>query len=472
MAWASNLFVALMLMDIAGTIFFLTGLLFSKTCFKGDVRWSRFQTAAVLSAFGIPFVYLILYADQWLAPSKNEKGVTNLFVNTPVMSDVFAVLGLIWITTFALLLLYRIYRYGSLVKLCKGNIPEEDEEVQAVFDQACEELGISGKITLARNDLITIPCLTYYRGATVMLPLDRYSRREAGVILYHELCHYVEHDVLFKNAAVVINLLHMFNPAAYIILKRMELLCEESCDRLACEKGKNEFTEQQYFDVIFKMLLHDEKRERYQLMALFDTSLNYERRLISMSKYRNGRHIRKGLALAFSVCFLLGSSMTALAVGKGVDTAYSAVVDETFDSAVGSVEQRKLELAKQYNVSPDDVVIIGDEGIEPCGLVIPIDWIVPAGKVYSTAGFRLVEGQKASFLVSSTPEDIIVEAGLQYPDLVMYGVEGSEILQCDYVIEENGRYYFVVHNPGTNEGSVTIQGSVVKGVIPVPEEEQ
>ncbi len=278
--------------------------------------------------------------------------------------------------------------------------------------------------------------------------------------------------MLFKNAAIVINLLHMFNPVGYIVLKQMGLLCEESCDRLACEKGKKEFTEQEYFNVIFKMSLNDNKRERYQLMSLVDTSLNYERRLQSMNRYHEGRHIRKGLALVLSVCFLLGSSMTALAVGKGANTVYKAAVGETFDSEVGSIEQQKLEIARQFNVSPDDVVIIGDEGIEPCGLVIDIDWIVPAGSVYSTVGFRLAEGQEVSFLVSSSPEDLIVQAGLQYPDLVMYGVEGSGILQCDYVIEENARYNFMVYNPKENEESVTIQGNIVKGPIPTPEEEQ
>lgn len=467
MAWASNLFVALVMLDITGTIFFLTGLLFRKTCFKDDVRWSRFQTAAVLGAFGIPFVYLILYADQWLVPSQNEKGVTNLFVNTPMMSDVFAVLGLVWITLFLLLLLYRIYRYSGLISICKGNIPEEDEEVQAMFDRVCEELGVSGKVSLARNDLIKMPCIAYYHGATVMLPLDCYSRQEIRVILYHELCHYVERDVLFKTAAIVINLLHMFNPIGYIVLKQMELLCEESCDRLACEKGKNEFTEQEYFDVIFKMLIDDDRRERYQLMSLVDTSLNYERRLTSMKRYHEGRHIRKGLALMFSVCFLLGSSMTALAVGKGADAAYGAVAEGTFMTQFGNEdEQFRMELAKQYNVSPDDVVIIGDEGIEPCGLVIDIDWIVPAGKIYSTAGFRLVEGQEVGFMLSASPEDLKIETGLQYPDLIMYGVEGSGLIEYTYVIEENGRYYFIVHNPSTNEESVTVQGSVIKGVVP------
>ncbi len=469
MAWASNLFVALVMLDVTGTIFFLTGLLFRKTCFKDDVSWLRFQTAAVLVAFGIPFVYVVLYVDQWLISSRHEKGVIDLFVYTPMMSDVFAVLGLIWITLFVLLLLYRIYRYSGLISICKGNIPEEDEEVKAVFDRACRELGIRGKVSLVRNDLIKMPCIAYYHGANVMLPLDCYSSQEIRVILYHELCHYVEHDVLFKNAAIVINLLHMFNPIGYIVLKQMGLLCEESCDRLACEKGKNEFTEQEYFNVIFKMLIEDDKRERYQLMSLVDTTLNYERRLKSMDRYHEGRHIRKGLALVLSVCFLLGSSMTALAVGKGVDTAYGAVAAETFDREVGSVEQQKLELARQYNVSPDDVVIIGDEGIEPCGMVIDIDWIVPAGKIYSTVGFRLAEGQETSFLVNTSPEDLIVEAGLQYPDLVMYGVKGSGILHCDYVIEEYAKYRFIVYNPKENEESVTVQGSVVKGNIPTEE---
>lgn len=461
MVWMSNVFAALVLMDITGTVFFIVGLIFGKVWFDNDVRWLRFQTMAVLIAYGAPFVYLVLCAEQWLASGRKAGSWANLFANTPITRQVFAVLGCAWIAMFLGLLLYRLYRYLGWMQVCKGNIPEEDEEVQELFDSICAELGISGKVTLCRNDSVNIACVTYHHGPVVILPFERYGEREISVILYHELCHYVEHDILFKTFAIVISLLHVFNPAVHILLEQMTLLCEESCDRLACEKGKEKYSERQYFQIVFDMLTSDRKRERYQLFSLADTASRYERRLKSMKKYHEKRYVKKGAVLVLSACFLLGSSMTALAAGEGLTDTYEDVAVESSEQIDEAIEQQILEeLSAQYDLDSVNIVWVGDEGIAPCGHT-PINWVVPANTIYTTVtGFKKNVGETVSIALSSSPESIEIHAGLQRPDLTMRYVKAGGTIGHTFTIDQDGKHYFYVYNPDQNN-EVTVDGSVV-----------
>ncbi len=458
MNWVSNLFVALLLMDVTGTIFYLVGLLFRKLWFDSDVRWWRFQTKVTLIAFGIPFVYFILYVGMQ-GVCLHQRSTLSLFYNTLSTRRAFAILGCVWIAVFLALLTHRLYRYGKWAAICRGNIPEEDPAVEELFDSISTELGVAGKIALYRNDSIDIPCVTYYHGWVVILPLRRYSRQEANVVLYHELCHYVEGDVLLKSFGIVISLLHVFNPTVHILLRQMDLLCEESCDRLVCKKGNTDFTERQYFQIIFDMLLADKSKNRYQLFALVDGESGYERRVLCMKKFRERGSAKRVTVLALSACFLLGSSMTALAAGSGMTGMYEDVVDETRELTDDADIQAMNEIIREYDLDPADVIMLDD--IETYGRVKVIDWTVPAGKTIMTSGFTKAEGEDVSVMLEVTPDDVTIQTGIMDPELLMRYVEGEDYVSHQFEIEISGRHYFFVINTSETE-DVRVEGSVVR----------
>ncbi len=458
MDWVSNLFVVLLLTDVTGTIFYLVGLLFRKLWFDSDVRWWRFQTKVTLIAFGIPFVYLILYVGMQGA-YLHQRSTLSLFYATLSMIKVFAILGWVWVAVFLALLAHRLYRYGKWAAICRGNIPEEDPAVEELFDSISAELGVTGKIALYRNDSIDIPCVTYYHGWVVILPLRRYSRQEANVVLYHELCHYVEGDVLLKSFGIVISLLHVFNPTVHILLRQMDLLCEESCDRLVCKKGNTDFTERQYFQIIFDMLLADKSKNRYQLFALVDGESGYERRVLCMKNFRERGSAKRITVLALSACFLLGSSMTALAAGKGMTGMYENVADETREMTDEADIQAMNEIIREYDLDPADVIMLDD--IETYGRVKVIDWTVPAGKTFMTSGFTKAEGDSVAVALSVTPEDVTIQTGIKDPEYIMRYVEGEDVVSHTFEIEITGRHYFFVINTSETE-DVRVEGSLIR----------
>lgn len=471
MDWASNLFIALLLTDITGTIFFLVGELF-KRMFKTDVRFQRFLTKVILYAYLIPFVYIILYLDRRFRVAKLESNI-NLFYSTPAILLVNAVLGCIWIGLFLVLLAYRLYRRYGWIQICKGNIPEEDEKIFKVFTDICTELGIKGKISVCRNDSVHMPCITYYHGFTIILPLIRYTEEEARVILYHELCHYLNGDLYLKTVSIIVTLLHVFNPAVHRLMDDMDLICEKYCDRVTCEKGLNAFTEAEYFKMILRLLMDDGKKDKYQLFALADEKSNYERRVECMLGYHKRGGLKKGTAVVLSVCFLLGNSVTSLAAGDGVAMTYKELADRTSvmrtdavsavdgeSSGIGSEEDVLQELSKVYNIDPNKVVM-EDDDVELYVKVRQITWTIDPGYTYVSSGFSQDEGDIVCITCEGDPEDVDYQMGIKDPDCIMRYVEGSGKIHHDFTIEIAGRHYFFVINPSETE-TLHIEAAIVR----------
>lgn len=466
MDWVSNLFIALLLTDVTGTLFFLIGIFFRKKWFKNDARLLRLVMIATLCAYTVPFVYIFLYISNRIVEVPDIESDLNLFYNTPITIRVFSILGMVWIGAFLILLGYRIYRYHKWHKVCQGNIPEEDEMMQYRFLEICDKLGIVGKVSLCRNDSIDVPCMTYNRGPVVILPFVKYTKQEVDVILYHELCHYLERDMLLKSWSILAALLHGMNPIAHVLLKQMDLICEECCDRMVCEKAAEDFTDREYFGTILEMLLTEGRGERYQLLALVDTGSNYERRVKFMSEYRKHGCMKKGAALLLSACFLLGSSITALAAGNELTDAYVNVAETTSERTPVQIqesmdEQAFEEICRAYDLDPAKVVMMGDDSVEPYGLTINLHWHVPADRTYMSTGFTESEGDKVAIAVGADPDDITYQTGLKDPNQIMHYLEGEGALSHTFDIEINGRYYFFVTNLSETE-ELYIEATIVK----------
>lgn len=460
MDWASNLFIALLLTDITGTIFFLMAEILKKLAVK-DVRDVRFLMKTTLCAYIIPFVYLVFYLSKRYGRAGVGSDI-NLFYNTPLTLRLNALLGCIWMGLFLVQLGYRLYRRYQWAMICRGNIPEEDEKIFNVFTDICAGLEIGGEITLCRNDSVKTPCITYHHGFTVILPLVHYTEEEAEIIFYHELCHYLNRDLFLKTFGSIAALLHVFNPAAHILLGQMDIVCEKYCDRVACKKGEHIFNSERYFQVIFDLMLSESKREKYLLFAIADDTSNYERRVRHMLDYHQHGGLKKGTAVLLSACFLLGSSTTSFAAGNGVAAAYEAVTKESsvmeveslgvISDAEAEAEVRE-ELVKAYGVDPEDVVFMGADGIQPLidNEMFQVKWSIPADKVYVTSGFTMDVGDIADVTIVGDPDHVEFRYGIKDPKQIMRYVEGSAYSDHKFEIEIKGRHYFFVYNLSAEE---------------------
>ena len=462
MDWASSLFVALLMTDITGTIFFLIGRVFIKLAHK-DVMFMRLVNAITLSAYLVPYVYIVFCVTEWIRNGEVVHAF-NLFYNTPVIWEASMLLGCIWFGLILGLLGRSLYRRYRWTWLCRGNIPEEEEAIERLFAEICDELGISGKVSLCRNDLRDMPCITRYHGFVVMLPLVHYTEKEAKVIFYHELCHYLNKDLYLKSISGIVGLLHIFNPAVHILVKEMNLLCEECCDRAACKKGLESFDGREYFSVIYNLLMDDDRKNGYWSLALANGKRNYERRVECMANYHKHGGLKRGTVLVLAVSFLLGSSITSLAVGDGVADAYKGVAKET--RITGAYDENTVDeeavrvLSRAFDFDPDKVVIMEEE-TDPYSLVKKVKWHVTPDTIYVSFGMSQDVGDNVCVTVVGDPDTIEYEMGLKDPYNIMWYVKGSGKIHQDFTIETKGTHYFYVYNMSEDE-ELYIEAAIVR----------
>ena len=463
MDWARNLFVILLITDIAGTIFFLIGRLLGGLA-KYDVAFLRFLTKATLFAYLVPFVYTTLYLGKRFRMIRVESDI-NLFYVTSLTLKVNKVLGCVWIGIFLVLMILKLRERYKLAVKCSGNIPEEDENILRVFEDVCADLGISGRVSLCRNDLMNVACFTYHHGPVVILPFEQYTEKEAEIIFYHELCHYLNKDLYLKTVGCIAALLHVFNPAVHILMNEMGMLCERYCDRTASKKGEHRFTEQEYFQVLLNLRVDSGRRDRYQLLAFADSRSDCERRTEYMYQYRTKGGLKKGMAVTLAACFLMGSSITSLAAGDGVTEVYNELAKHTsvknpIDMEAEGVfsedipedisdEEAVQQLAQELGIDPDKIVIT-DANLDIMPYIgsgpIHITWTVPEDTVYMSLGYSAEIGEKDHIYVYGDPDDLEYEMGIKDPEAIMWYAEGSGLVKAVFTVKIKGRHYFYVYN--------------------------
>lgn len=460
MEWITNLSIALLLTDITGTIFLVIGVVLGETYFQGHVGWKRFCLKLVLLFYTVPFLYGIQCIQKKLTMSAygEVRAYEFFFANGGARLRI-CIAGSIWFAILSVLAVQHLYRYLRWRMVCMGNIPEEDESVQEQFDEICEELGLTGQVILCRNDLVEVPCFTKCGGSTVVLPLVSYGEEEIHLILYHELCHFKEKDMRLKTWCMFVKLIHGFNPAVHFLFRWVMLVCEESCDQMVCGDESAGLRGKQYFQIIFNMLRDGKQKERTQLFALFDTKLNYERRVLCMKKKLEGRRMKWGAVLTLSACFVIGSSMTAYAAGDALSDSYELMVEETTAYVEEEIQVQELqEFVLENGLDPDSIVMMdmdsyarGSSGFE---------WDIPAGKTYMTAGFQMEKDDEIAITAKGTPDDQEYWVGISDRKTINRYVAGTDMISHTFVIDDNGRYYVFVHNESEDE--LHVEGTILK----------
>lgn len=73
------------------------------------------------------------------------------------------------------------------------------------------------------------------------------------MVLMHELTHYKRRDLFYKWAALIVNGIHWFNPAAYMVTANINEACEISCDAAVTRNMSSE-EKKKYMQTILNLI--------------------------------------------------------------------------------------------------------------------------------------------------------------------------------------------------------------------------
>lgn len=141
-------------------------------------------------------------------------------------------LFVLWVTVGILFLIYHFINYQLYRRrLFRWSYPCKDAEIRLQFIQLEEELNISGHIRLLETQKNLPPTLFGLWKPYLILPAGCYKKEEIYFILKHEMIHYLHQDIRKKLLFLVVNCIHWFNPAVWILSRTaaedMELDCDD-----------------------------------------------------------------------------------------------------------------------------------------------------------------------------------------------------------------------------------------------------
>lgn len=283
------------------------------------------------------------------------------------------------------------------------------------------------------------------------------------MILYHELMHYKQKDVLWRPVFALIRLLYWFNPLFGYLWKEIELWSEASCDAGCCEK---KFTAKTYFG---RMMLFNEaivNQEKAWFAPMWCEDHRNLKWRVQMMKSMKNRTRKRGIVALIIAVSLVMSAVSSKAAMRGVELGYGKLFWNTIETTEESTEQDQVVVDDQEYTGDisdlGDTRIIEEEGdmFAARSNVCSIEWTVNDGTTHTTSQFSVNAGQTIRVVVDISPANKVVNIGLMKANKKIARINNKGIVTHDFKIAEKGNYKLFISNSSGSKVEVT--GTVIK----------
>lgn len=404
----------------------------------------------VVLFFMLPIAFVVL---KWY---EADMGRGYLFSPTPSIMRICKPVVCYWLLGVGLVLLAMIFELIWTKVKYRGAFPCS-RNVQAVFGELKGDL-LSKRSSLQLRQCYNAhtPCIVGLVKPTIILPVVDYTPEELRVVLFHEMTHYKQKDLLLKLCAYIMLAVHWFNPLSWILFFKIQKWSEFACDLRACKYVGGP---KPYFDVLIGLmeeepvcnsLVSHMAQKQHELMER-------ARKLMRITKMKK----RSTFSMILVLCgaFLLSST-----------TVYAATV-ECADAYIAMEKATAVEVSQSQTVVVDDGVTVeyGDtQGITVVeGELQPqqgrssyaFGWDVPAGyRVYSP-WFDCEAGDTLAVTALVDPTNVNIRIGLEDSMGYRYYVEGSDSIYKIYEITSSGEYRIYAQNNTSTD--VAVDGSYI-----------
>ena len=110
-----------------------------------------------------------------------------------------------------------------------------------LVDAAMKELGLKKKPRIQMEPIVKSPHISGIFRCTLHLPCQWDVPEQVYYIaIKHELAHLKNKDLLFQRISLIVRIIHWFNPAVYLLIKKMNQYQELAADAVACEGESRE----------------------------------------------------------------------------------------------------------------------------------------------------------------------------------------------------------------------------------------
>lgn len=405
---------------------------------------------------------------------QGRAGVWKLvFARTGEMSENLWVYSLFWAITVTFLIAYQVNDRLQWRRKLADNLPEYDPVAVREYKMVCKKLKVKErKLPLNRNVDIDMPCVIGWIRPRLLLPERDYSKEELDLIFYHELSHRKHNDLGFKAISVFVMMIHCFNPASWILVRKINLWSECMADLEALETSGSLQNAKAYFDNIARLIPDDKKT---QANSIFISALCLDKKMIDrrvdfVKKYKLMKSAGRLVTAALGLAFIFASGTTAYASGKTVADLHNAVYQDT-ENYASVVDESKVRTVIaddgmiEYHCRIEDldteglqIITAPDEDIVSfaAGVHYNMDWYVDPNCRYVSGEYYVTTNQRLMASVTVTPGDKYFDLGIMDDHGNAYYVRSKGAASHVFSIPESCRYRAFVQN---NNSSTTLHAT-------------
>lgn len=341
---------------VIGSIGFGIWLFLNKGTAKFYVRDAMKFLKLILASFLIPILPFVLFPVI-----KSLGGVAGTYMVKAMLNILFVVL-IIWVLFVLVMFGIRVYKYVLVCKMCRDNIPIEDETIQKELVYWKEKLHIHNKVQVYMNANVSSPAILYHWGYKVLLPAMELTDEEISMAMLHELVHLKHRDLWTKDICFFIQIIHGINPFMWRMKREVIRWAEVLCDLTTCEVGKERFSRQAYYYSIRHLMQNAENEMKNDaLFSLCESKSLLEFRVDMFAE--SNKDNQKRLKGIFRVVLILMLTTTFLIYGAATATA-----NIWYEASLTEHQEEQVEDIQWYTATCDrmmsDAVVVDREEID------------------------------------------------------------------------------------------------------------
>lgn len=157
----------------------------------------------------------------------------------------------IWFSGVCIGLTVIMVSYAVYLRKRRKNSVEITNNI--ILEQAKKELNIKRNIRIRMTSDPCSPMLVGILFPVIYIPCSELSDENLKMVFLHELTHYKRRDLAFKWLSLFVNVLHWFNPFAYLLCANLSEACEISCD-MAVTKKMSDSEQKLYMKTILDLV--------------------------------------------------------------------------------------------------------------------------------------------------------------------------------------------------------------------------
>ena len=285
---------------------------------------------------------------------------------------------------------------------------------------------------LCRSRAVRTPMLLGVLRPMIVLPDEEYPEPILQGVLAHELTHHRRGDVLFKWFAVLVTVLHWFNPVTRLFRSELDRACELACDeRLLRHMDAGE--KQLYGDMLLTLAAERRLPRSVVATSFAVEKRNLKERLSQIMTYRPKG--RAALCLALAAILLLSGCAAAIgprAVGSGQTLAAAAIPSpapaEEEAGAAGTAREVRVDNIDDFlNAIAPDTTIHLQPGVYDLSAAKSYGeetggWYYAWGETYD--GYELVIRDADNLVIAGEPgedgAEVLLSAVPRYAQVIRF----------------------------------------------------